>query len=106
MVFLTGRPFPERDQRTTGLGWAAIAAVVQEVAGAGEGALRAAYDRSSDLGTAVGELLAEAGHATRRSEPPLTLAEVAAGYEALAAARGREAKRAVLAEPAARAPTR
>ena len=25
VVFLTGRPFPERDQRTTGIGWAAIA---------------------------------------------------------------------------------
>ena len=31
-VFLTGRPFPEADQRATGLGWSAIATTV---AGAG-----------------------------------------------------------------------
>ncbi len=33
-VFLTGRPFPEADQRTTGLGWAAI---VDAVAGVSAG---------------------------------------------------------------------
>ena len=33
-VFLTGRPFPEADQRATGLGWAAIAtAITEAVAG-------------------------------------------------------------------------
>jgi DNA ligase-1 len=97
-VFLGGRPFPERDQRTVGLGWVAIASVVQAVAGAGEGALRAAYDRSSDLGTAVGELLAEAGHAPPPKVPDLSVGDVAAAYAALAEARGSESKRAVLAE--------
>ena len=33
-VFLSGRPFPEHQQRTTGLGWVALRAVVEEVAGA------------------------------------------------------------------------
>ena len=34
VVFLAGRPFPERDARTTGIGWAAIGAVAESVAGA------------------------------------------------------------------------
>ena len=69
VVFLSGRPFPERDLRTTGLGWSAIAAAALAVAGAGPDALSAAYDRSSDLGTAVGELLAAAGHQTAARDP-------------------------------------
>src|SRR5213595_3026239 len=32
-VFFTGRPFPEADQRATGLGWAAIANAVIRTAG-------------------------------------------------------------------------
>jgi DNA ligase 1 len=97
VTFLGGRPFPERDQRTVGLGWAAIVAVVQQVTGAGEGSLRSAYDRSSDLGIAVGELF-EAYHPTASSEgTPPTLREAAATFEALASARGLEPKRALLA---------
>ena len=97
VVFLSGRPFPERDQRRTGLGWAAISSAAQQVAGAGDDALRLAYDRSSDLGTAVGQLLAEVGHEPTPAGRALTLADVAAGFEALAAARGSEAKRAAFA---------
>jgi len=44
-VFLSGRPFPEADQRATGLGWATVAGVVAAVAGTPAGALGAAYDR-------------------------------------------------------------
>jgi DNA ligase-1 len=90
-VFLSGRAFPARDQRVAGLGWRAITTVVQAVAAADDGAMSRAYDRSSDVGTAVGELLAEAGHEPS-GETPLTLAEVAGGYQALSAARGRDAK--------------
>ncbi len=32
VVFLTGRPFPEADQRAAGLGWSAISTAVTEVA--------------------------------------------------------------------------
>src|SRR3990172_2741418 len=97
VVFLSGRPFPERDQRRTGLGWAAISSAAQQVAGAGDDALRLAYDRSSDLGTAVGQLLAEVGHEPTPAGRALTLADVAAGFEAPARARGSEAKRAAFA---------
>src|SRR5262245_1488166 len=72
-TYLSGRPFPERDQRKVGLGWAAISAVALQVAGKDGGALGAAYDRSSDLGTAVGELFAEAGHELDPATGPLAL---------------------------------
>ena len=95
-VFLSGRPFPESDQRKIGLGWRAISTVVQSVAGADDEAMRRAYDRSSDVGTAVSELLAAAGH-----EPAgevLSLVGVAEAYDRLAGTRGRDAKAEVFAE--------
>jgi DNA ligase-1 len=95
VVFLAGRPFPERDARTTGIGWAAIGGVAESVAGASAGALFAAYDRSSDLGTAVGDLLASSAHEPG-GDPP-TLLDVEASFAAIAAARGSAAKAAVLA---------
>ena len=95
-VFLSGRPFPERDQRKSGLGWRAITTVVQQVAGAADGALGQAYDRSSDVGTAVAELLVEVGHAPEGE--PLLLAEVAESYDLLATTRGRDAKAQVFTE--------
>jgi DNA ligase-1 len=94
VVFLAGRPFPEGDARTTGIGWAAIGAVAESVAGAPAGALFAAYDQSSDLGTAVGELLAKTAREPT-GEPP-TLADVQAAFAAIAATRGSAAKAAIL----------
>jgi DNA ligase-1 len=90
VVFLSGRPFPERDPRTLGLGWAAIARVAEEIAGPKGGGLGAAYERSSDLGTAVGDLLETAGHVP--APPAPTLPEVAAAFAAIAETRGAAAK--------------
>jgi DNA ligase-1 len=90
VTYLTGRPFPERDARVTGIGWAAIASVAESVTGAPAGALGAAYNRSSDLGQAVGDLFRERGHEAR-GEPP-ALEEVDATMSAIAAARGAAAK--------------
>ncbi len=56
-IFLTGRPFAEADQRAAGLGWSAIATTVTELAGVSRAALGEAYDRSSDLGIAVADVL-------------------------------------------------
>ena len=95
-VVLSGRPFPARDQRKAGLGWRAITTVVQKVAGVGDGAMGQAYDRSSDVGTAVGEVLETAGHAP--AGRPLALAEVDAAYVRLATTRGRDAKAQVFAD--------
>jgi DNA ligase-1 len=94
-VFLAGRPFPEADQRALGVGWAGLAGAVLRVAGAGEDALRRAYDRSSDVATAVRDVLDEAGHAPDPAAEP-TLLEVRAAFDAIEAASGTAAKALIL----------
>jgi DNA ligase 1 len=94
-VFLTGRPFAEADQRAAGLGWSAIVSTVTELAGVPRSALGEAYDRSSDLGMAVADVLSAAGHAPDPSVSP-TLPEVAQAYAAIEAASGPAAKGAIL----------
>ena len=78
-VFLTGRPFPEADQRSIGVGWAGLGGAVLRVAGADPDAMRRAYDRSSDVATAVGEVLAGGRPRPRpggRAHPPGGLGRV------------------------------
>jgi DNA ligase 1 len=94
-VFLTGRPFPEVDQRSIGIGWSGIASSVLRVAGADDDALRRAYDRSSDIATAVTDVLAAAGHPPDPAGVP-TLVEVREAFEKAEAASGAAAKAAVL----------
>jgi len=94
-VFLTGRPFPEADGRSIGVGWAGLAGAVLRVAGADPDALRRAYDRSSDVATAVASVLEEAGHAPDPEGEP-TVPEVRAAFEAAVAAQGAGTKAAIL----------
>ncbi|MFL5711287.1 MAG: ATP-dependent DNA ligase [Chloroflexota bacterium] len=94
-VFLTGRPFATADQRAAGLGWSAIATTVSAIADAPRSALGEAYDRSSDLGIAVADVLAAAGHAPSPELSP-TLPEVAAAFGAIEAASGPARKSAIL----------
>jgi DNA ligase-1 len=94
-VFLTGRPFPEADQRSVGIGWSGIASSVLRLAGADGDALRRAYDRSSDVATAVTDVLAAAGHTADPDGEP-TLLEVHEAFETAEAASGAAAKVAVL----------
>ena len=94
-VFLTGRPFAEADQRAAGLGWSAIVSTVTELAGVPRSALGEAYDRSSDLGMAVADVLSAAGHAPDPDLSP-TLLEVAQAYAGIEAASGPAAKGAIL----------
>src|SRR3954470_13860379 len=101
-VFLTGRPFPEADQRAAGLGWAAIGTTVTHLAGGPRSALAEAYDRSSDLGMAVADVLSEAGHAPDPAVSP-SLTEVLAGYGAIETASGPAAKSAIMRRLLARA---
>jgi hypothetical protein len=42
VTFFTGRPFAERDQRTPGIGWAAIVGVAEAIVGGPAGAFWAA----------------------------------------------------------------
>ena len=100
-TFLIGRPFSEADQRSVGLGWATIAAAVSQMAGTPLGALGEAYDRSSDLGTAVADVLS-----LRPIQPDPhaipSLRELADAFAAIEAATGPAAKGAIFATVLAR----
>jgi ATP-dependent DNA ligase I len=90
-VFLTGRPFPEADQRATGLGWSSMLAAITELTGASREDLGQAYDRYSDLSLAIEDVLTRAGHAPPPEASP-TLPEVAATFAAIESASGPAAK--------------
>ena len=105
VVFLTGRPFPEADQRATGIGWATIANALGQVSGTDRADLAAAYDRFSDISAAVGDVLANAGHAPDPAASP-SLVEVAATFAAIEAASGPARKAQLLADLLARADPR
>jgi DNA ligase-1 len=94
-VFLTGRPFAEADQRAAGLGWSAIASTVTGLVDVPRSALGEAYDRSSDLGIAVADVLKRAGHQPPPEASP-TLPEVAAAFAEIEQASGPARKSAVL----------
>ena len=96
-TFLTGRPFAEADQRTLGLGWAAVAAVACRVAGLPTTAIGEAYDRSSDLGRAVADVLSQRPVQPDPRRSP-TLREVAGVYAAIETASGTAAKAALFAD--------
>src|SRR5438445_7242081 len=100
-VFLTGRPFAESDQRAAGLGWAAIATTVTDLASVPRNALGEAYDRSSDLGVAVADVLAQSGRTPDPAYAP-SLHDVAAAYAAIETASGPAAKGAILRDVLAR----
>lgn len=92
--FLAGRAFAQADQRTMGLGWATIAAAVADAAGVAPVTLGEAYDRSSDLGMAVAEVLAlRSGQPDQ--EASLGVPEVAAAFAAIEAASGPARKGAI-----------
>jgi DNA ligase-1 len=94
-VFLTGRPFAETDQRAAGLGWSAIASTVTSLVDVPRSALGEAYDRSSDLGIAVADVLKRAGHQPPPEASP-TLSEVAAAFAEIEQASGPARKSAIL----------
>ena len=101
-VFLTGRPFPEADQRATGLGWSSMMAAIVALTGATREDLGQAYDRHSDLSLAVEDVLVGAGHAPPPETSP-TLPEVAATFSAIESASGPAAKAQLLHDLLARA---
>ena len=96
VTFLIGRPFPESDQRATGIGWATIATAVAAISGTDRNALGAAYDRHSDLAASVGDVLAEVGHSPDPEASP-SLQDVAGTFAAIEKASGPVRKAAYLA---------
>ncbi|HEX7400017.1 MAG TPA: hypothetical protein VF302_09620, partial [Candidatus Limnocylindrales bacterium] len=98
VIFFTGRAFAESDARVAGLGWATIGDAVARVAGVDRAALAAAYDRRSDLGLAVGDVLAALANgpagavdAAADAASP-SIPEVAAAFAAIVSAGGPAAK--------------
>ena len=89
-----GNPFPWSDERVLGIGGAALVGILLELSGASEEELGASFQRHADLGDVAEELLAARG---RVAEPPaLTLRDLAAGFELIAATRGAGKKRELL----------
>jgi len=86
-----GTPFPGTDERVLSLGWRTLSAAILERSGAGAPALAAAYQTHADLGDAAAELIT-----TAPEGDPLSLADIAAAFEATAAARGTKPKAAIL----------
>jgi DNA ligase-1 len=80
-AFFAGRPLTDQAARL-GMGWVQQGAALGRASGVDQQTLRAAYLRHSDFGDAAAELLAT----TERSGAPLTVADVAQGFRAVAAA--------------------
>lgn len=93
-VFLTGRPFPLRSERTLQVGGALLRDALREATGADPQAFEAAYLRHGDSGEAVAELLAS------RAGPSisLTLLDTHALYNKLSASSKTAERTSLLAE--------
>ena len=90
-VFLAGRPFAEVDRSVDRPRLGDDRVGRDGLAGAPAGALGEAYDRSSDLGMAVADVLTRA-NGTTRPRRPAQLAEVADAFAAIESASGPAAK--------------
>ena len=92
VVFFSGSPFPRRDERVTGVGYATIADAAVEASGRTHDELWAAWPKYADLGDTVAELFpTDAARA-------VTLSEVGEHFERLTTASGANEKRAILAD--------
>jgi DNA ligase-1 len=83
-LYLTGSVLPQNENRELNAGGAIVSRALKEITGADDHAVHAAYLRHGDLGGAAYDLL------SHRSTPAatLSLAAVAAAFEAIAAMRG------------------
>ncbi|HVS31071.1 MAG TPA: ATP-dependent DNA ligase [Thermoanaerobaculia bacterium] len=90
VVFFSGSPFPRREQRVTGVGYATIADAVVEATGKTQDELWAAWPKYADLGDTVAELFPDDGRT-------ITLPELGEHFDLLAATSGANEKKAILA---------
>jgi DNA ligase-1 len=84
-----GAPFPRRDERVLNIGWSALADVLLERSGKASDDMQHSYQRHADLGDVAHELVGE----SPVEGVPLTLKDIEASFEGLAALRGSNAKR-------------
>ncbi len=94
-LYLAGQPFPEADTRKLNAGGALLSRALKAVSGATDAAMTAAYRKHGDLGAAAYDLLlAPYGKAPATST--ISLGEMAAAFDSLAAARTTAARNATL----------
>jgi DNA ligase-1 len=96
--FLSAHPFAGYDERTLGVGAAALSRVIAESAGKANKSLGAAYRKHGDLGEMAEEVLR-----SRNRDADLPLADVARLFEELAASRVQAQKAELLANAFSRA---
>jgi DNA ligase-1 len=97
-AFFAGRPLADQAARL-GMGWVQQGAALGRASGVDQDTLRASYLRHSDFGDAAAELLG----ASERSSAPLTVADVAGAFEAIAGAGNGEKRIGLLTDLFARA---
>ena len=78
-LYLAGVPFPETDGRTLNVGGALLSRSLAQLSGAGQPEMHAAYLRHGDLGGAAQDLLQG-----RKVAATLTIADLAAAFDAIA----------------------
>ena len=84
-----GAPFPRKDERVLSVGWSSLSGVLLERSGKSGEDMGASYQRHADLGDVAHELIG----VTPGEGDPLTLADVAASFDGIAAVRGTNNKR-------------
>jgi DNA ligase-1 len=84
-----GAPFPRKDERVLSVGWSALSDVLLERSGKTGEDMGASYQRHADLGDVAHELIAD----SPLQGEPLTLEDVAAAFDGIAAVRGTNNKR-------------
>ncbi len=92
-VFLSGRPFPVREEATLQVGGRVLWRIVAELSGKSEAELTAAYRQRGDLGAVAGDVLPD-----RPRDSNLSVVEVESKFRQIAAARGAAAKAALARE--------
>src|SRR6202790_4922028 len=90
-IFLTGRPFPHRDERVLGVGGSQLAKVVVEIAGADVADLGRSYRAHGDLGDMAEHLLLK-----RPSTADVSLQQMANTFSQLPEARSAAQKMALI----------
>ena len=93
-VFFTGSPFPRREERVTGVGWATIAEAVGSARGVSRDEIALESQRLGDLGDGVARFFDENHEEIAGRE--VTLLQLGEAFDALAAASGPKAKAEIL----------
>jgi DNA ligase-1 len=84
-----GAPFPRKDERVLSVGWSALSDVLLERSEKDGDDMAASYQRHADLGDVAHELIGDSPH----EGDSLTLFDVSAAFDGIAAVRGTNNKR-------------